>query len=58
MVSIVHIYVNTYHLVKKMVKIGTVNREIIVLKLKKNKKNKFYGKFAERAKKLYYSASH
>jgi len=34
-VPIVHVHANTYYLVKKMVKIGTVDPEMIVLKLKK-----------------------
>ena len=50
-VRIVHIHVNTYRLVKKMVKIGPVDPEIIGLKLKKKltqaKYNSPVGKFAE-----------
>jgi len=55
---IMKIHANNFHLVKKIVKIGPVDTEIVLLIVKKNKKeeinaSKIYspiGKFAEQAK--------
>ena len=55
LVRIDNIHANTLHLVKKIVKIGSVNPEIALLNLKKNKEteDKIYspvGNLAEHAK--------
>ena len=46
LVRIDNIHVNTFHLVKKIVKIGPVDPEIALLNLKRNKEIKYIARYA------------